>query len=60
MPMYNLLEYSKNYSKTSGSLQQYFRDEPHNPITDSESCKFKTKITGSTSDNASSKNTEIV
>ena len=27
MPMYNLLEYSKNYSKTSGSLWDYCRDE---------------------------------
>ena len=26
MPMYNLLEYSKNYEKTSGSLFNYFRD----------------------------------
>ena len=27
-PMYNLIEYSGNYSKTSGSLWQYERDEP--------------------------------
>ena len=27
MPMYNLLEYSKNYSKTSGSLWNYYRDK---------------------------------
>ena len=27
MPMYNLMEYSDNYSKTSGSLWQYYRDE---------------------------------
>ena len=26
MPMYNLIEYSDNYSKTSGSLCQYYRD----------------------------------
>ena len=26
MPMYNLIEYSDNYAKTSGSLWQYFRD----------------------------------
>ena len=26
MPMYNLLEYSDNYAKTSGSLQQYCKD----------------------------------
>ena len=28
MPMYNLIEYSDNYSKTSGSLWQYYKDEP--------------------------------
>ena len=28
MPMYNLIEYSDNYSETSGSLWQYYRDEP--------------------------------
>ena len=28
MPMYNLMEYSYAYSKTSGSLWQYYRDEP--------------------------------
>ena len=28
MPMYNLIEYSNAYSKTSGSLWQYYRDEP--------------------------------
>ena len=27
MPMYNLLEYTKNYSMTSGSLWDYYRDE---------------------------------
>ena len=29
MPMYNLLEYSKNYKKTTGSLWSYYRDEPN-------------------------------
>ena len=28
MPMYNLIEYSDNYSKTSGRLYQCYRDEP--------------------------------
>ena len=28
MPMYNLIEYSDNYSKTSGSLSQYCKDIP--------------------------------
>ena len=27
MPMYNLLEYSKNYSKTTGRFRNYYRDE---------------------------------
>ena len=27
IPMYNLLEYSKNYRKTIGSLYNYYRDE---------------------------------
>ena len=55
MPMYNLLEYSKNYRKTTGSLWNYYRDEPNNPpddnynadpITNSESFKYKSSITG--------------
>ena len=28
MSIYNLIEHSDNYSKTSGSLWQYYRDEP--------------------------------
>ena len=32
MPMYNLLEYSDNYSKTSGSLWSYFRDEINDSV----------------------------
>ena len=28
MKIYNLLEYSDNYSRTSGSLWQYYGDEP--------------------------------
>ena len=28
MPMYNLIEYSNNYSKISVSLWKYYRDEP--------------------------------
>ena len=58
MPMYNLLEYSKNYSKTSASLWNYYRDEltdesnddngPNKNVTNSKSFKYKTCITGST------------
>ena len=48
MPMYNLIEYSDNYAKTSGSLWQYYRDEPNDNLANSESFKFKVKITGKT------------
>ena len=54
MPMYNLLEYSKNYRKTIGSLYNYFRDElnddanlnnfANNNIVSSNSSKYKNKI----------------
>ena len=47
--MYNLLKYSKNYRKTTGSLWNYYRDEPSNPLSsNSESFKYKTSITGNT------------
>ena len=58
MPMYNLLEYSKHYRKITGSLWDYYRDQPNNlpddnynadPITNSESFKHKSSITGKTS-----------
>ena len=59
MPMYNLIEYSDTYSKISGILWQYYRDEPaldaNNEITDfpansntSASLKFKLQITEET------------
>ena len=32
MPIFNLIENSDNYLKTSGSLWQYFRDEPNRNI----------------------------
>ena len=48
MPMYNLIEYSDNYSKTSGSLWQYYKDEPNDNIADSESFKSKVKIMAKT------------
>ena len=59
MPMYNLLEYSKSYEKTSGSLFNYYRDEPKEhtigagnntiniSIRSSKSFDYKTEITGS-------------
>ena len=48
MPMYNLIEHSDNYSKTSASLWQYYRDEPNDNLRDSESLKSKIKTTGKT------------
>ena len=57
--MYNLIEYSDNYSKTSGSLWQYHRDYPNDNETQSESFKYKTKITGKTPTAGNTKNVEI-
>ena len=60
MPMYNLVEYSDNYSKTSGSLWQYYKDDPNDNIADSESFKSKIKITGKTPDDGNTKDVEII
>ena len=43
MPMYNLIEYSDNYSKTSGSLWQYYKDDPNDNIPDKNSADRNTK-----------------
>ena len=58
MPMYNLLGYGRNYSKTFGSLWNYYRDEladetndnngSNNDAVNSESFKYKKNIRGST------------
>ena len=48
MPMCNSIEYSDNFSKTSDSLWQYYRDDPNNNIAESKSFKYKVKITGKT------------
>ena len=48
MQKYNLIEYSDNYSKTSGSLWQYYRDELKYNISDSELFKFKSKFLDNT------------
>ena len=60
MPMYSLIECSDNYAKTTGSLWQYFRDEPNDDIEDSESFKSKIKITGKTPNNNNAKDVEIM
>ena len=60
MPMYNLLEYSKNYKKTIGSLYNYYRDElsddaddnnfDHIKVVNSHTFKYKNKIIRNTYD----------
>ena len=69
MPMYNLIEYSDNYSDTSGSLWQFKRDEvPTNnanlTIDNSESFKYKAALVGKTANhnngNSFVKDTKIV
>ena len=60
MPMYNLIEYSDNYSKTSGSLWQYWKDEPSDNLANSESFKSKVKITRNTPADGNKKDVEII
>ena len=59
MPMYNLIEYSDNYAKTSRSLYQYYKDEPNNSLADSEPFKSKVKIRRKTPANGNTKDMEI-
>ena len=69
MPMYNLIEYSDNYAKTTGSIWQYCKDIPardaHNIIEEftggntTDSFNFKAKITGQTGHNGT-KDVEIM
>ena len=69
VPMYNLIEYSDNYAKTTGSLWQYCKDIParnnNNEITEftggntTDSFNFKAKITGQTG-NGGTKDVEIM
>ena len=60
MPMYNIIEYSDNCSKTSESLWQYYKDDPNDNLTDSESFKSKVKITRKTPNNENTKDVEII
>ena len=69
--MYDLLEYSKNYEKTSGSLVKYYRDEPNEAeiandngainisIRNSKSFDYKTKIVGTLAANVLEKEVTI-
>ena len=69
MSMYNLIEYSDNYAKTTGILWQYCKDIParnnNNEITEftwgntTDSFNFKAKITGQTG-NGGTKDVEIM
>ena len=58
--MYNLIEYSDKYAKTTRSLWQYFRDEPNDILAESESFKSKITITGKTPPNDNEKDVEIM
>ena len=50
--MSNLLEYSKNHRKTTGSLWNYYSYEPSNHLScNSESFTYKTSLTGKTPEN---------
>ena len=70
MPIYNLIEYSDNYSKTSGSLWQYCKEIPavnnggtiidFNGANATDSFNFKAKITGQTNDNGEINGVEIM
>ena len=46
--------------KTSGSLWQYYKDDPNDNLTDSESFKSKVKITGKTPNNGNTKDVGII
>ena len=69
MPVFNLIEYSDNYSQTSGSLWPYYKDEPFINDTgviidvsddpDNVSFKYKQKTTGQTG-NDGTKNVQIM
>ena len=69
MPMYNLIEYSNNYSKTSGSFRRYCNDitavDDINAAVNfaadnhTDSFNFKAKVTGKTENNGA-KNIEIM
>ena len=58
--MYILIEYSDNYSKTSGSLWQYCKHEPNDNLADSKTFKSTIKVTGKNLDDGNTKNVEII
>ena len=50
IPMYNLIEYSKNYQKRTGNIHLP-NNSNANPLTNSASLKYKSSITGKTLNN---------
>ena len=65
MPMYNLIEYSDNYSDTSGSLWNFKRDEIINnaDVTNDDnapSFKYKANLIGNTENNGTKNGVKIV
>ena len=60
MPMYNLIEQSDNSSTTSGSLWQYYKDDPNDNLANSKSFKYKVKIMGKTPQDGNTKDVEIL
>ena len=74
MLMYNLLEYSNNYSVTSGNLRNYHSDEVNdsenndannfriyiNKTTRSKSFEYKTKLIGTAPDDGGRLDAEVV
>ena len=63
MPMYNLIEYSDNYSDTSGSLWQFKRHEVFNNADvsndNASSFKYKTNLIGNTENNGTKNGVRI-
>ena len=69
--MYNLLEYSKNYSKATGSFLNCYRDEPDSSLGGNnnnvnytfkyfKSFDYKTSVTGKLEGNNTEKEVKIV
>ena len=55
-----MIEYSDNYSKTSWSLWQYYKDDPNDNIVKSKLFKSKIKITGKTPAVGNAKDVEMI
>ena len=63
MPMYNLIEYSDNYSDTSGSLWQFKRDQIEGDVNltidNAPSFKYKANLIGNTENNGTKNGVKI-